>query len=80
MPRAQIPGLRCARCGWEWVPRRTTRSVVICPRCKSPYWDREGGAGVRSKLSPRGPAPWQKHLAKNVWAANTELGANATSG
>jgi predicted Zn-ribbon and HTH transcriptional regulator len=31
--------LKCKRCGHLWVNR--TREVRICPRCKSPYWDRE---------------------------------------
>lgn len=32
-------GWRCERCGHEWVPRLETRPVV-CPKCKSPFWDR----------------------------------------
>jgi predicted Zn-ribbon and HTH transcriptional regulator len=33
--------LRCHVCGYEWLPRITTRPVK-CPnqRCQSPYWDR----------------------------------------
>ena len=31
--------LRCARCGYEWFPRKVEPRK--CPRCKSPYWDRE---------------------------------------
>jgi predicted Zn-ribbon and HTH transcriptional regulator len=42
MPEVQmtVTGYRCARCQWEWLPR-TARRPTICPRCKSPYWDRE---------------------------------------
>jgi len=29
----------CKRCGHVWIPRQ--REVVICPKCKSPYWNRE---------------------------------------
>jgi len=30
-------GLKCERCGKEWVPR--IEDVRQCPRCKSAYWD-----------------------------------------
>lgn len=32
------PSLKCERCGHEWAPRKA--EVVVCPRCKSPYWAR----------------------------------------
>jgi len=31
--------LICKRCKHEWTPRK--EEVRICPKCKSPYWDRE---------------------------------------
>lgn len=40
MPQIQLAGYRCARCGHEWVAR-SARKPTMCPRCKSPYWDRE---------------------------------------
>jgi len=30
---------RC-RCGHEWLPRDKTQEPRVCPRCKSPNWDR----------------------------------------
>jgi len=39
--------LECLRCGHKWTPRskdkteKSTIEVRICPKCKSPYWDRE---------------------------------------
>jgi transcriptional regulator len=33
-----LQGCRC-RCGHEWLPRDAERPRV-CPRCKSPNWDR----------------------------------------
>ena len=30
--------LTCLRCGHCWVPRQ--EQVTICPKCKSPYWDK----------------------------------------
>ncbi len=33
------PRLKCQRCGYEWWPRFAS-GPRICPRCKSPYWDK----------------------------------------
>ena len=33
-----LTGCRC-RCGHEWLPRYEDRPRV-CPKCKSPNWDR----------------------------------------
>lgn len=41
MAKVTLQGFRCERCGHQWVPRATTEGEpVICPKCKSPYWDR----------------------------------------
>jgi len=31
---------KCKRCGHEWVQRILTKPI-LCPRCKSPGWDKE---------------------------------------
>jgi len=31
---------RCKRCGHAWYPRKPEKSL-LCPKCKSAYWDRE---------------------------------------
>ena len=34
-------GYRCERCGHEWLPREQGQpDPKVCPKCKSPYWDR----------------------------------------
>lgn len=33
-------GFRCERCGHEWVPRNKDDQPRVCPKCKSPYWDK----------------------------------------
>ena len=33
-------GCRC-RCGHEWLPRNPADKPRVCPRCKSPNWDRQ---------------------------------------
>ena len=39
MTKVKIYQLECKRCGHKWLPRKD--EVMICPKCKSPYWDRE---------------------------------------
>ena len=41
MPRIQktVTFYVCERCGHEWFPRIDAEPRV-CPKCKSPYWDR----------------------------------------
>ena len=35
-----VPGYRCERCRHEWVPRKPDEHPRVCPKCKSPYWDK----------------------------------------
>ena len=35
----KLDGCRC-RCGHEWLPREPGEKPRVCPKCKSPYWDR----------------------------------------
>ncbi len=39
---------RCVRCGHEWV-RRVGHRPVCCPKCITPYWDRERGEVPRGR-------------------------------
>lgn len=39
MSEVMLKGFKCLRCKHTWVPRRSDRPRV-CPRCKSPYWDK----------------------------------------
>ena len=38
--------LKCLRCGWEWASRME-RLPKVCPRCKSPYWNKPKWKGVK---------------------------------
>jgi len=40
MAEITLKGYRCERCGHEWVPRNTDEKPRVCPKCKTPYWDR----------------------------------------
>ena len=35
-----IRGFKCERCGHEWIPRNKEEVPIICPKCKSPYWNK----------------------------------------
>jgi len=37
----KINGYRCERCSHQWVSRTnsTGREPIVCPKCKSPYWN-----------------------------------------
>lgn len=32
--------LTCTRCNHTWDPRKPGVKPEVCPKCKSPYWDR----------------------------------------
>lgn len=40
MPRINIKGFMCYRCTHKWAPRNPKQEPRVCPKCKSPYWDR----------------------------------------
>lgn len=37
-PKLKLFMLACKRCGYKWPPR--VAAPVVCPRCRSAYWDR----------------------------------------
>jgi Zn finger protein HypA/HybF involved in hydrogenase expression len=37
--RVSMYGYKCERCEHKWIPRKKDYPKV-CPKCKSPYWDR----------------------------------------
>jgi predicted Zn-ribbon and HTH transcriptional regulator len=54
MPKVQLWGYRCERCAHEWLPREKDRDPKVCPKCKSPYWDRPRQADSK-RATKRGP-------------------------
>ena len=41
MAKINLPGWQCERCGHVWVSRQdATEEPRVCPKCKSPYWDK----------------------------------------
>ncbi len=41
MAKIDLTGWQCERCGHVWVSRQgVTEEPRVCPKCKSPYWNR----------------------------------------
>ena len=41
MGKITLSGFKCERCKHTWVPRDIKKKPIVCPKCKSPYWDRK---------------------------------------
>jgi rubrerythrin len=52
MAQVQVWAWVCERCGHTWLPRDKDQKPRVCPKCKSPYWDRP-----RKSESGMKPAP-----------------------
>jgi len=44
-----IKGNKCSRCHYEWVPHTFDDIPVTCPKCRSPYWNKEKTRFFKSK-------------------------------
>ncbi|MCK5260548.1 MAG: hypothetical protein KAJ44_00030 [Thermoplasmatales archaeon] len=44
-----VDGYKCERCEHEWIPRNWEEKPRVCPKCKSPYWDKPRKTPVNSK-------------------------------
>jgi len=42
MPIVEVKAYKCSRCGHVWLPRKDWEGELpaVCPKCKSPYWNR----------------------------------------
>jgi len=54
MAKVTLEGFRCERCGHEWVPRDNGQEPAVCPKCKSPSWN-------KPKKSAESQAPKAHH-------------------
>jgi predicted Zn-ribbon and HTH transcriptional regulator len=52
MGEIMMAGFQCERCEHKWVPREEGQVPTVCPKCKSPYWNkprvRSGGKGAKA--------------------------------
>jgi DNA-directed RNA polymerase subunit RPC12/RpoP len=64
-----VMGYRCERCSHEWIPRDSEQEPSVCPKCKSPYWNRprkitsmltyeDFRDKIRDTLQKSGPLTW----------------------
>ena len=40
MAKIKLDALQCERCRHKWLPVDAAKAPKVCPKCKSPYWDR----------------------------------------
>ena len=45
----KLPQATCNRCDYVWTPRKT--DVTMCPKCKSPYWDKARVNNIKAKVN-----------------------------
>lgn len=46
MATIMLHGFQCERCGHKWSPRDGGAEPSVCPKCKSPYWNKPRKNGV----------------------------------
>lgn len=37
----KVKAYKCNKCGKEWIPRTYKERPLVCPKCKSPRWDKK---------------------------------------
>jgi len=60
VPEIKIDGYICSRCNHVWAPRDEAKPVV-CPKCKSPYWNRPTSSGERKYSCKNCGKPFEAH-------------------
>ena len=45
-----MKGFQCTRCNHIWIPRNKGKPLV-CPKCKSPYWDKLRQSETKKKVN-----------------------------
>jgi transcription initiation factor IIE alpha subunit len=53
MGEFKATGYVCERCNHKWVPRDQVKRPAVCPKCKSPHWDRERAIRAVKELRDR---------------------------
>jgi DNA-directed RNA polymerase subunit RPC12/RpoP len=57
MAHVALSGFRCERCSHEWLPRDKDQPPRVCPKCKSPYWDKPRKRRVKAFKKNASRAP-----------------------
>lgn len=53
MGKVQVEANKCERCGHVWMPRNNKEVPRVCPKCKSPYWNRPRREKQKTERTPR---------------------------
>lgn len=53
MPKVQVWGFECTRCSHQWLPRNIDEPPAVCPKCKSPDWDRPRQSDTKAAKRPQ---------------------------
>lgn len=59
MAKVTLSGWQCERCGHIWLPV-SEEEPRVCPRCKSPYWNKPRVRAVPAKKSDTSEKPATK--------------------
>ena len=59
----EIPMCECKRCGHRWLIR--VKDPKTCPKCKSPYWNKERQRAFKESAEGRGVV----YEPKDDWSA-----------
>ena len=61
-----VMGWRCERCSHEWIPKDYDTEPAVCPKCKSPYWERprKNGKTAHGKSSRKAGRAWDREIAE----------------
>jgi predicted Zn-ribbon and HTH transcriptional regulator len=52
MAKIQLSGYQCERCEHKWVPREEGEEPRVCPKCKSPYWNKPRKTEQKTRKRP----------------------------
>jgi predicted Zn-ribbon and HTH transcriptional regulator len=50
MAEIMLKGYKCERCEHTWIPRNEDDTPTVCPKCKSPYWNKPRNKITQTKI------------------------------
>ena len=64
MAKVELIGFLCERCGHTWIPRDKEQEPRVCPKCKSPYWNRPRRTPNNNFVKDE-QAPYEQSISNN---------------
>lgn len=53
MAKIKLDAFQCERCRHRWVPFDIASPPRVCPKCKSPYWEKPRKSAARKPDASR---------------------------